>query len=80
MKEKIKIKKGRHYSTVEGEKDESSDTKHIYLAKEKKPVGRWYFNCGKNDFIYVLAFEGDTLKCEETGSYGKGKSDCKCNP
>ncbi len=76
-KEKVKVKKGKHYRTVEKEKDESSDAKRTYLSKEKKkPVEKWYYNCGENDFIYVLTFEGGTLKSEETGSYGKGKSDC----
>jgi GH24 family phage-related lysozyme (muramidase) len=76
-KEKVRVKKGRHYRSVEREK-ESSDTKRVYLAKEKKkPVEKWYYNCGDNDFIYILTFEGGTLKSEETGSYGKGKSDCK---
>jgi hypothetical protein len=76
-KGKARVKKGRHYRSVEREK-ESSDTKRIYVAKEKKkPVEKWYYNCGENDFIYVLTFEGGTLKSEETGGYGKGKSDCK---
>ncbi|HVO67771.1 MAG TPA: DUF2845 domain-containing protein [Syntrophales bacterium] len=76
-KEKVKVKKGRHYRTVEKEKDEGSNPKRTNLAKEKKkPVEKWYYNCGENDFIYVLTFEGGTLKSEETGSYGKGKSDC----
>ena len=76
-KEKVKIRKGKHYRTVEKEKDESSDSKRTYLSKEKKkPVEKWYYNCGENDFIYVLTFEGGALKSEETGSYGKGKSDC----
>jgi GH24 family phage-related lysozyme (muramidase) len=76
-KGKARVKKGRHYRSVEREK-ESSDTKRVYLAKEKKkPVEKWYYNCGENDFIYVLTFEGGTLKSEETGGYGKGKSDCK---
>ena len=77
-KEKVKVKKGRHYRTVEKGKDEGTDTKRAYLTKEKKkPVEKWYYNCGENDFIYVLTFEGGTLKSEETGSYGKGKSDCE---
>ena len=77
-KEKVKVKKGRHYRTVEGEKSKNSDNKSTYLAKEKKkPVEKWYYNCGEDDFIYILTFEGGTLKSEETGSYGKGKSDCK---
>lgn len=78
LKEKVKVKKGRYYRTVEKEKDEGSNSKHTYVAKEKKkPVEKWYYNCGADDFIYILTFEGGTLKSEETGSYGKGKSDCK---
>ncbi len=77
LKEKVKVKKGRHYRTVEKDKDESNDAKRTYLSKEKKkPVEKWYYNCGENDFIYILTFEGGTLKSEETGSYGKGKSNC----
>ena len=76
-KEKAGAKKVRRYKKGEREK-ESSDNKRVYLAKEKKkPVEKWYYNCGENDFIYVLTFEGGTLKSEETGGYGKGKSDCK---
>ena len=76
-KEKAGAKKVRHYKKGEREK-ESSDTKRVYLAKEKKkPVEKWYYNCGDNDFIYILTFEGGTLKSEETGGYGKGKSNCK---
>lgn len=79
-KEKVRFKKGRHYRTDEketGKSDRSDKTKRTYLKEKKKPVEKWYYNCGENDFIYVLTFEGAILKSEETGSYGKGKSDCK---
>jgi hypothetical protein len=77
-KEKGRAKKGRHSRVVEKEKNEGGDAKRAYMAKEKKkPVEKWYYNCGENDFIYVLTFEGGTLKSEESGGYGKGMSDCK---
>jgi len=76
-KEKVRAKKGRHYRTDEREKDKSDKTKRTYLKEKKKPGEKWYYNCGENDFIYILTFEGSILKSEETGSYGKGKSDCK---
>jgi hypothetical protein len=37
---------------------------------------KWYYNCGDNDFIYVLEFENDILRREDTAGRGKGKSDC----
>jgi hypothetical protein len=76
-KEKVRVKKGRHYRTDKREKDKSGKTKRTYLKEKKKPVEKWYYNCGENDFIYILTFEGSILKSEETGSYGKGRSDCK---
>ena len=76
-KEKLRLKKGRYYRTEEKEADKSDKTKGTYLKEKKKPTEKWYYNCGENDFIYVLTFEGSVLKSEETGSYGKGKSDCK---
>jgi hypothetical protein len=79
-KEKVRLKKGRHYRTGEREKDKKDKkdkTKSTYLKEKKKPMEKWFYNCGENDFIYVLTFEGGILKKEETGSYGKGKSDCK---
>ncbi|OPY92168.1 MAG: hypothetical protein A4E73_01402 [Syntrophaceae bacterium PtaU1.Bin231] len=41
-----------------------------------KSVEQWYYNCGDNDFIYVLTFEGGTMIEEDTSGRGKGKSDC----
>lgn len=38
----------------------------------------WYYNCGENDFIYVLVFNEDgTLEKEDTAGRGYGSSDCR---
>jgi hypothetical protein len=77
-KEKASAKKGKHSRVTEKEKKKSGDSKRVYLAKEKKKsMEKWYYNCGENDFISILTFEGGILKSEESGGYGKGKSDCK---
>lgn len=40
----------------------------------------WYYNCGDNDFIYVLVFdENGTLISENTAGRGFGSSDCRGN-
>jgi hypothetical protein len=36
----------------------------------------WYYNCGGNDFLYVLRFVGGRLKEIESQGYGTGQSDC----
>jgi hypothetical protein len=77
-KEKERVKKDRRSRKIEKDKNESGDSKGSYLSKEKKKsTEKWFYNCGENDFIYILTFEGGKLKSEETGGYGKGKSDCK---
>jgi hypothetical protein len=68
-------KKGRRYKSKE--KDENRSGDYVVLKERSKPVEKWYYNCGDNDFIYVLIFEGGILKSENTEGYGKGKSDCK---
>lgn len=55
----------------------SSSLRGEYDNTSKKGIEKWYYNCGDNDFIYVLTFEGSILKKEDTAGYGKGKSDCK---
>jgi len=51
-----------------------------YGVKRSKRSGqgteKWYYNCGKGDFIYVLIFENGVLKSEETEGRGSGKSNC----
>jgi hypothetical protein len=76
-KGKVRAKKGKYSRVTKKEKNEKGDSKRTYLAKEKKKsMEKWSYNCGENDFIYILTFEGNTLKSEESGGYGKGKSDC----
>ncbi|HQJ31019.1 MAG TPA: DUF2845 domain-containing protein [Syntrophales bacterium] len=46
-------------------------------AKTTKSVEQWTYNCGKDDFIYILTFEGGKLVREETDGRGRGESECK---
>jgi len=46
-------------------------------AKTTRTVEQWTYNCGKDDFIYVLTFEGGKLVREETDGRGRGESECK---
>jgi hypothetical protein len=71
-KEKVGVKKDKKTS-----KESRSNVRREYEEVSRKPVEKWYYNCGDNDFIYVLTFEGSKLKKEDTEGYGKGKSDCK---
>jgi len=45
-------------------------------SKNAKKVDQWYYNCGDNDFVYVLTFEGGVLVKESTSGRGKGPSHC----
>jgi hypothetical protein len=45
-------------------------------SKNTKKVDQWYYNCGDNDFVYVLTFEGGVLVKESTSGRGKGRSSC----
>lgn len=50
------------------------------IIKSKKCASKqevWYYNCGDNDYIYALAFEGNKLVKESTEGRGNGKSDCR---
>jgi len=85
-KEKMGVKKGTGEFHTKGKTEKSKQHKESkkkdklvrgeYEGVTNQKVEKWYYNCGENDFIYILTFEGDTLKHEETGGYGKGKSDC----
>jgi Protein of unknown function (DUF2845) len=44
--------------------------------RNKGGLEKWYYNCGKNDYIYALTFEKGILTNEETDGRGKGRSDC----
>lgn len=46
-------------------------------TKSSKTVEQWTYNCGKDDFIYILTFEGGKLTKEVTDGRGRGASECK---
>lgn len=56
------------------ERDISDSTKR---RKYVAGIEKWIYNCGEDDFIYVLTFEDGKLKNEDTEGRGKGKSECK---
>jgi hypothetical protein len=70
-------KKDKDKKDKKEKKETRAAVRGEYEEVSKKPIEKWYYNCGDNDFIYVLTFEGGKLKKEETEGYGKGKSDCK---
>lgn len=41
-----------------------------------KGVEKWAYNCGKDDFIYVLTFEGGLVAKIDTDGRGRGASEC----
>ncbi|MEI7591385.1 MAG: DUF2845 domain-containing protein [Deltaproteobacteria bacterium] len=43
---------------------------------EDSGIEKWYYNCGANDFIYVLTFRSGKLAKETTEGYGTGKASC----
>lgn len=50
------------------------------FSKRRKYVAgieKWIYNCGDDDFIYVLSFENGRLKNEDTEGRGSGKSECR---
>jgi len=46
-------------------------------AKSTKTMEQWTYNCGKDDFIYILTFQGGKLVKEGTDGRGRGASECK---
>ena len=59
--------------------ESTTTTKKGKIKKTKKcgtKADVWHYNCGNDDFIYVLTFENGKLTNETTDGRGKGKSDC----
>lgn len=78
MKTKVRLECGEpSFKNKDGLKkmDRKRATGHKTEPSGKK-IEKWYYNCGDNDFIYILTFEGNTLVKEESNGYGRGKSDC----
>lgn len=40
-------------------------------------VEKWFYNCGKDDFIYVLTIKGDRIISDDSLERGAGASQCK---
>jgi len=69
LQEKVADRETRYASTGKSTKTKS--------GKTTKTVEQWTYNCGKDDFIYILTFEGGRLVREETDGRGRGESECK---
>jgi hypothetical protein len=75
FQEKIGAKKS---TRTKGQKRGAADKKNVYDTQHSttKNVEKWSYNCGKNDFIYVLTFEGGVVVKEDTDGRGRGASEC----
>jgi hypothetical protein len=67
FKEKVEDRETRNKAT-------GTKTKGV---KSSKTVEQWTYNCGKDDFIYILTFAGGKLVKEKTDGRGRGASECK---
>ena len=81
---RVLIECGRPTSKeVVGTKTKGKSKKKVSLSEKRtfsestQRTERWFYNCGENDFIYVLTFEGGKLAKEQTEGYGRGQSDCQ---
>jgi hypothetical protein len=74
-KEKVGVKKS---TRTKGQKHGAEDNQYVYDTKRStsKSVEKWSYNCGKDDFIYVLTFEGGVVVKEDTDGRGRGASEC----
>ncbi len=61
---------------IGGEDPRTGRSRGGIYAEETVSVEKWYYNCGDNDFLYVLTFEGDVMIAEETAGRGSGPSRC----
>lgn len=75
VKEKVGVKKSTH---AKGQKRAAADDKSVHNTRQSstKNVEKWSYNCGKDDFIYVLTFEGGVVVKEDTDGRGRGASQC----
>jgi hypothetical protein len=75
FQEKAGVKKS---TRVTGEKHGTSQSQQVYGKKRTiaKNVEKWSYNCGNDDFIYILTFEGGVVTREDTDGRGRGTSEC----
>lgn len=74
-KEKVSVKKS---TRTKVQKRVAEDKRVVYETRPAtaKAVEKWSYNCGKDDFIYVLTFEGGVVVKEDTDGRGRGASEC----
>lgn len=73
--EKVGVKKGAH--TVDRKHAaEGKRVTHDARPPKAKGVEKWTYNCGRDDFIYVLTFEGGVVTHIDTDGRGRGASEC----
>ena len=75
FQEKVGTKKS---TRTKGQKRVAEDKRVVYETRPAtaKAVEKWSYNCGKDDFIYVLTFEGGVVTQEDTDGRGRGASEC----
>jgi len=75
FQEKVGVKKS---TRAKGQKRGAAAKQGVYDTKQSttKGVEKWSYNCGKDDFIYVLIFEGGVVTREDTDGRGRGASEC----
>jgi hypothetical protein len=77
-------------STTGSYSQNTQETNNVKSGKAKKEIAvygkytersetveKWFYNCGSQDFVYVLEIKGGIIVSESTNGYGKGESDCK---
>ena len=52
-----------------------SEHQGTYQSTTEK-TEKWYYNCGANDYIYVLTITGGEVKAVESERRGSGRSEC----
>jgi hypothetical protein len=74
-KEKVGVKKS---TRTKAQKHVAEDKQVVHDTRPAtaKSVEKWSYNCGKDDFIYVLTFEGGVVVKEDTDGRGRGASEC----
>ena len=68
------LRKVTGYETIGGYRESISQGTYREISQK---VEKWYYNCGKGNFIRVLTFKGGILTYIEIGGRGSGQADWK---
>lgn len=55
----------------------SKDYAVVKFRNRWESVEKWYYNCGDNDFIYMLTILHDKVVSEDSLGRGSGRSQCR---